>query len=114
MDEIVDIVRQIGHQQGENTFYRTCYNLLKQLQDKVAQASEDLLRLQQSEALSPDHDFHPVLRVAEELRNSVNTLISQAREAHLEWKRFYPPTYKPEEGDLSVTQPWTSITRDSY
>ena len=114
MDEIVDIVRQIGHQQGENTYYRTCYNLLKQLQDKVAQASEDLLRLQQSETLSPDHDFHPVCQVAEQLRTSVNTIISQAREAHLAWEEFYPPAHKLQECDLAETQPRTNITRNSY
>jgi hypothetical protein len=32
MDEIVEIVRQIGRQQGENAYYRACYGLLKHLQ----------------------------------------------------------------------------------
>jgi hypothetical protein len=36
MDEIAEIVRVIRQQQGENSFYRVCYGLLKQLQDLVA------------------------------------------------------------------------------
>ena len=45
MDEIADIVRQVGRQQGENAYYRACYALLKRLQELTSQASNDLLRL---------------------------------------------------------------------
>ncbi|KAJ5111911.1 hypothetical protein NUU61_001541 [Penicillium alfredii] len=60
MDEIEDIVRRIGRQQGENAYYRSCYVLLKQLQDAVGKAAEDLLRLHQSGAFLSFDDFHPV------------------------------------------------------
>ncbi|EKV12560.1 hypothetical protein PDIG_43130 [Penicillium digitatum PHI26] len=51
MEEISDIVRETGRQQTENSYYRTCYKLLKQLQDLVAQASDDLLCLPQYKTL---------------------------------------------------------------
>ena len=88
MDEIEDIVRRIGRQQGENAYYRSCYVLLKQLQDAVGQAAEDLLRLHQSGAFLSFDDFHPVSQIADDLRNSIHDLMCQERKAQLAWEEF--------------------------
>jgi hypothetical protein len=50
MDEVVEIVRQIGRQQGQNAYYRTCYTLLKKTQDLILQTSNELLNLYHSNA----------------------------------------------------------------
>ena len=88
MDEIEDIVRQIGRQQGENAYCRSCYVLLKQLQDAVGQAAEDLLRLHQSGAFLSFDDFHPVSQIADDLRNSIHDLVCQERKAQLAWEEL--------------------------
>ncbi|CRL30218.1 unnamed protein product [Penicillium camemberti] len=74
MEEIAEIVREIGRQQTDNSYYRTCYGLLKQLQDLVAQSSDDLRCLQQYETLFPSNDFLPIHHIATELQNSVAKL----------------------------------------
>lgn len=86
MEEIADIVREIGRQQTENLYYRTCYGFLKQLQDLVAQASDDLLCLQQYETLDPSSDFLPIHHIAIELRSSVEKLSKQEEKAHIAWE----------------------------
>ncbi|CAG8414783.1 unnamed protein product [Penicillium salamii] len=89
MEEIADIVRQIGRQQGENLYLRTCYALFKHLQDKAEEAREDLLRLHQSAAsASSDDVFSPIYQVAHELRISVHALVNQARHAQLACEEF--------------------------
>lgn len=45
MDVIVEIVRRIGRQLGQNTYYRTCYTLLNISQDLILEASNKLLDL---------------------------------------------------------------------
>ena len=89
MEEIADIVRQIGRQQGENVYLRTCYTLFKHLQDKAEEAREDLLRLHQSGAsTSSDDDFYPVYQVAHELRTSVHALVDHAHNAQSACEEF--------------------------
>ncbi|KAK9846684.1 hypothetical protein MYU51_001931 [Penicillium brevicompactum] len=89
MEEIADIVRQIGRQQGENVYLRTCYALFKHLQDKADEAREDLLRLHQSGAsASFEDEFSSVYHVAQELRTSVHAFVDQARHAQSACEEF--------------------------
>lgn len=89
MEEIANIVRQIGQQQGENLYLRTCYTLFKHLQDNAGEAREDLLRLHQSGAsVSSDDAFSPIYQVAHELRISVDALVCQARQAQSACEEF--------------------------
>ncbi|KAJ5365252.1 hypothetical protein N7517_008138 [Penicillium concentricum] len=89
MEEIADIVRQIGRQQGENAYFRACYALFKHLQDKAREASEDLLRLHQSGTFgSSDDEFYAAYQVAQELRISVHDLVDQACKAQLACEEF--------------------------
>ncbi|KAJ6056974.1 uncharacterized protein N7446_007872 [Penicillium canescens] len=82
MDEIAEVVRHIGRQQAENACYRTCYALLKQLQDLVVEASENLIRLHQADrTLSADDDLYAVYQIAEKMRGSVRDLLAQAHNA---------------------------------
>ncbi|CAI7613731.1 unnamed protein product [Penicillium viridicatum] len=100
MEEIVDIVRQIGRQQGENVYFRTCYALFKHLQDKAEQASEDLLHLHQSGAFGfSDEEFYLVYQVAQELQVSVHDLADQALKAQLACEEFceLDPSYSARE-----------------
>ncbi|OQD77355.1 hypothetical protein PENANT_c111G07522 [Penicillium antarcticum] len=100
MEEIVEIVRQIGRQQGENIYFRACYALFKHLQDKSEQASEDLIRLHQSGACGLlDDEFYPVYQVAQELQASVHNLANQARKAQSACEEFceLKPRYSARE-----------------
>jgi hypothetical protein len=42
MEEIVQIVRQIGQQQAHNAYYRDCYALFKLLQDLTEHTFNEL------------------------------------------------------------------------
>lgn len=84
MNDIADIVRAIGQQQGEYAYYRVCYCLLKRLQDTVAGAIKDLYKLHEAPSINPSEGFSPAYKVAEQLRLSVqhtSTHESQARSA---------------------------------
>lgn len=82
MEEIAEIVREIGRQQSENAYYRACYDYLKQLQDSVAQNSDALYQLYQEGIFNPSCDSWPAHEVAERLRWSIYTLAEQERKAH--------------------------------
>ncbi|KAJ5775842.1 uncharacterized protein N7511_000853 [Penicillium nucicola] len=100
MEEIVDVVRQIGRQQGENVYFRACYTLFKHLQDKTEQASEDLIRLHQSGASGSLYDeFYPVYQIAQELQASVQILADQSRKAQSACEEFceLDPRYSARE-----------------
>jgi hypothetical protein len=91
MDEITQIVRDIGRQQGQNAYYRTCYALLKRLQECIDQSSNDLLRLYQSGTLgSPNEEAEPINLVMDELRNSVHSLVGQAQNAQASCEMICP------------------------
>ena len=83
MDDITDIVRAIGQQQGEYAYYRACYSLFKQLQDVVAEVTEDLNGLHESQQCNPSEGFSAVSRVAENFRLSVQSISSQETNARL-------------------------------
>lgn len=88
-EDIVEIVREIGRQQGQNAYYRACYLLLKQLQDSVLWASNDLLRLYYSNDSIPAQDFESVAEISACLRNAVHDLQSRARRAKMNWEEFF-------------------------
>jgi hypothetical protein len=89
MDEIADIVRRIGRQQGENAYYRACYALLKRLQELTTQSSNDLLRLHQSGTFgSPEYRLYPAYEVVHELQNSAYELIDEACNAQAACEEF--------------------------
>ncbi|KAJ5160976.1 uncharacterized protein N7482_007980 [Penicillium canariense] len=91
MDEIERIVRQIGQQQGENIYYRSCYSLFKRLQDLVARSSDDLHRIHQSGlAGSPTYGFDPVYQTIQELRVSLYDIIDQACDAQSACEELCP------------------------
>ncbi|KAJ5291408.1 hypothetical protein N7478_000659 [Penicillium angulare] len=77
---LTDIVRDIGRQQGENVYYRTCYRLLKYLQDSVVRAVEDLERIT-APPLSCPEDFVAAQEVASSLRKLAQSLILQEQAA---------------------------------
>ncbi|KAJ5465963.1 hypothetical protein N7530_009750 [Penicillium desertorum] len=89
MDEIADIVREIGRQQGENSYYRACYDYLKQLQDSVSQAFDDLCQFYQEATFNPSCDSWPAHQVAERLRWSVYKLGEQETKAQLALVELY-------------------------
>lgn len=44
MEEVLELVRRIGRQQCHNAYYRTCYSLLKELQERIEQILKGLVR----------------------------------------------------------------------
>lgn len=91
MEEITQIVRDIGRQQGQNAYYRTCYALLKRLQECIDQTSKDLLRLYQSGTLgSSIEEVEPINLIMDELRNSVHGMIDQAQKAQASCEMICP------------------------
>lgn len=83
MNDIADIVRAIGQQQGEYAYYRACYSLFKQLQDLVADVAEDLDGLYKSQQSNCSEGFSAVSRVAENFRSSVQSISAQEKNARL-------------------------------
>ncbi|KAJ5146608.1 uncharacterized protein N7515_001172 [Penicillium bovifimosum] len=83
MNDIADIVRAIGHQQGEYAYYRACYSLFKQLQDLVAKVTEDLNGLCESQQCNPSEGFLAVSQVAEDFRSSVQSISAHEKNARL-------------------------------
>lgn len=71
MNDIFDIVRAIGQQEGEYACYRGYCYLLKRLQDTVAGAIENLYKLHEASSINPSEGFSPAYKVAEQLRLSV-------------------------------------------
>ncbi len=91
MEEITQIVRDIGRQQAQNAYYRECYALLKCLQECVDQTSNDLLRLYQSGSLgSLNDEIRPVNSIMDELRDTVRELIEKARNAQASCEMYCP------------------------
>ncbi|KAL4860506.1 hypothetical protein BDV12DRAFT_204974 [Aspergillus spectabilis] len=89
MDEIVDIVeivRRIGRQQGQNAYYRTCYALLKKSQDLILETSNEPLHLYQSNAFEEPES---VSTIADDLRNDIHALIARERRARSHWDEFF-------------------------
>lgn len=58
MDEIVQIVREIGQQQAQNAYYRDCYALFKSLQDLMDQTFNDLQYLYQFDKLNSSYSVY--------------------------------------------------------
>ncbi|KAJ5471906.1 hypothetical protein N7539_008475 [Penicillium diatomitis] len=91
MDEIVEIVRQIGRQQGGNAYYRACYGLLKHLQELVEQASDEMLRHQQIQILDqPSQSLGDIYGTLPNLQESTFDLIDQACDAQTSREEFCP------------------------
>lgn len=91
MDEIVEIVRQIGRQQGENAYYRACYGLLKRLQELTEQASEEMLRRQQTATLDlSSKSFGDAYKILHDLQESTLDVIDQACDAQAACEEFCP------------------------
>lgn len=88
MDDIVEIVRRIGRQQGQNAYYRTCYTLLNSSQDLVLEVSNKLLDLYYSDKFE---DAESVSTIADDLRNDIHALIARERRARAHWNEFFEP-----------------------
>ena len=78
MDEIVQIIREIGQQQAQNAYFRDCYALFKLLQDLTDQTFNDLQSLYKSETLNSSYSVHQVLW---KLQNAICSLVERACEA---------------------------------
>ncbi|GJP87313.1 unnamed protein product [Aspergillus niger] len=86
MEAIVESVRRIGRQQGQNAYYCTCYTLLNTCQDLVLETSSKLLDLYYS------NDFEEpesVSVIADDLRNDIHPLIARERRARSHWGEFF-------------------------
>ncbi|KAJ5216830.1 hypothetical protein N7468_009838 [Penicillium chermesinum] len=84
MQELQAVVRQIGRQQIENTFYRTCYNILKTLQDTVARSADDMMYVFHNGSHSSLEDPAPLRQLAEELKSAIAEFQTHERRAELE------------------------------
>lgn len=111
MDEIADIVRQIGRQQGENVYYRACYALLKRLQERTNQTSNDLLRLHQSGTFdSAEYRLYPAYEVVHELQNLAYELIDQACDAQAACEEFCPVDNRFSANEVFRSANWPQMT----
>ena len=91
MDEIADIVRAIGQQQGQNSYYRVCYSFFKQLQDLIFHTSNDLLQIYHANDSASVQGLRPASDIAIILQNAVEDLNTQAQRAQSNWENFYQP-----------------------
>jgi hypothetical protein len=90
MQDLQELVREIGLQQIENKFYRVCYNLLKQLQDTVARSVEDLLHIHQNGSYNTPQDFRSVGKLAEDLKMAIEEFRAQEQRAERELEDLRP------------------------
>lgn len=86
MDDIAEIVRAIGRQQGHNVYYRQCYSQLKLLQDLVVETSNQLLYIYHASNpfVSPD-ETESAGDIAINLRNTTQELLNKIQKAESEW-----------------------------
>lgn len=94
MNDIADIARAIGHQQGEYAYYRACYSLFKQLQDLMSEMIEDLQRLHEKPHNNSSEGLSAVFRLADHFRSSVQSISAQEKNARSALARlcsaYYP------------------------
>ncbi|KOC07047.1 hypothetical protein AFLA70_559g000440 [Aspergillus flavus AF70] len=86
MDEIVELVRRMGRQQGQNAYYRTCYTLLNTSHDVILEASNKLLDLYYSDTFDGPES---VSTIADDLRNDICALVARERRARSHWDEFF-------------------------
>ncbi|KAJ5672856.1 hypothetical protein N7507_001983 [Penicillium longicatenatum] len=89
MDEIADIVREIGRQQAENLFYRKCYGILKHLQDVVSHIADDLIQIHERSLHGDAGDLRHACQVVEELRMYLNEIYDRENNALIALTSFY-------------------------
>lgn len=93
MEEIAEIVREIGRQQSENAYYRTCFHLLKRLQDLTERSAGKLSHLYQLNNETGRYTSSCVLytsqQVAGEMQTEVDTLKQYEEKARLELAELY-------------------------
>jgi hypothetical protein len=85
MEDIIQIVRQIGRQQAQNAYYRDCYALFKLLQDLTDHTSNELQMLYKSGAKRSNNSVHQVLL---NFQNTICDLVERACEAQTECEEF--------------------------
>ena len=88
MDEIVQLVKAMGQQQCLNVYYRVCYLLLKELQERIQSDSDDLMKLCFDESTSPD-DLEQAAIIAIGLRDTVAALRAKEGKARIDREEFY-------------------------
>jgi hypothetical protein len=88
MDEIVELVRRIGRQQGYNAYYRACYCLLKEMQERIKYILHRRLRLYTEDPIQ-NLDLHTVIAVALDLRHAAKSIRSRQKKACLDWKGIF-------------------------
>lgn len=85
MEDIVQIVRQIGQQQAHNAYYRDCYSLFKLLQELTEHTFTELQRLYKSGTERSTNSVHQLLR---NFQNTICNLVERACEAQAECEEF--------------------------
>ncbi|CAG8891656.1 unnamed protein product [Penicillium salamii] len=85
MEDVVQIVRQIGQQQAHNAYYRDCYSLFKLLQELTEHTFTELQRLYKSGTERSTNSVHQLLR---NFQNTICNLVERACEAQAECEEF--------------------------
>lgn len=85
MEEVLELVRRIGRQQCHNAYYRTCYSLLKELQKRIEQILQRLVRSHMGDPV-PMLNLHTLTAIAIDLHHAAITLRSRQEKAGLVWK----------------------------
>ncbi|KAI9041058.1 uncharacterized protein KD926_007475 [Aspergillus affinis] len=95
MDENeINLIREIGWHRGKNRFYRACYVLLKELQDVVEQATDDLLLQYHSEPYPDEYEagYSAVTDIAVKLRQKLESFSRRESEAADAWDALWTTT----------------------
>jgi hypothetical protein len=85
------LIREIGRQKAKNRFYRSCYALLKELQEVTEQAVDDLLLLYHSDLgeNSSRRGYRPVIEITERLQRDLGKLTTRESDAVTAWNRIW-------------------------
>ena len=86
----IDLIRELGRQRCMNRYYRTCYELYKELHQHVSEALDSLLRIYQDEPLSSLDVFSAVYDVTDQLQTVVEELKAREDQAAREQNELSP------------------------
>jgi hypothetical protein len=86
MDEIVELVRRIGRQQGRNAYYRVCYCLLKEMQERIKHILHRRLHFLYTEDTIPRLNSNTVIAIALDLHDATKSIRLRQKKAFLDWK----------------------------
>lgn len=89
IEEVQNVARKIGREKIEKAFCRTCYNLLKTLQDTVARSADDMIYVFEKGPHGPLEHPHPLRQLADGLISAMTEFKAHELKAEVFMENLY-------------------------